>query len=161
MAGVARKRVTRRVPYAALRERLFETQLPWDDGAERAAIGAVLLAPNGQARRLVRRAYSGHFYDQGHGWLWEQMGIALGKGQLDLDNEAAVREWVARVLVAFRRRFHGTGRKEIWHCLEAGFWWHGDYHIDIVLKAAKARQRVITAAELLGEALDNAERWRA
>lgn len=162
MGAVARKRVSRRVPYEALRERLFASQLPWDDEAERSAIGAVLLAPNGHAKRLVRRAYAGHFFDKGHGWLWEELGLALVKRKLELDSDVQVYDWLcdSKILSRFREQFFGSCGAEIMRCLDSGFWWHGDYYIDVVLKAAKARSRVITAAELLHEALSNAERWR-
>jgi replicative DNA helicase len=162
MAVVVRNRDSRRVPYAKLRERLWESQLPWDDSAECAAIGAVLLAPNGHAKRLSRRAYRGHFYDKAHGWLWEELGLALVKGNLRLDDQDQIREWMqnAKILSRFRSQFYGDGFREITACLNTGFWWHGDYYVDQVIKAAKVRARVIAAASQLGEALESAADWR-
>src|SRR5687767_1389239 len=111
----------RRVSYAALRERLHASGLPWDNEAERAAIGAVLLAPNGHSRRLVRRAYAGHFYDPGHGWLWEQFGTAF-REKMDLDIECFM--WLMehrRIARTYYEKFGGRLSAELRHCIEPGF----------------------------------------
>lgn len=160
MATVARKRDSRNV--SAVARRYSESWLPYDDWAERQAIGAVLLAPNGHSRRLVRRAYSGHFYDEGHGWIWEQLGIALVRSRLLLENEAQIGEWLQKSCVAgaFHERFGYRLSREVLECVEPGFWWHGDWYIDNVLVAAKLRAKVISHAEQLKEALDAAAKWR-
>lgn len=162
MAAVVRKRDSRRVSYAKLRERLADSALPWDDEAERGAIGAVLLAPNIHARKMVKRAFSGHFFDRGHGWLWEQISQALTKNILT-DRERSIASWLraADIAARFRRQFFGRAGNEIAACLKTGFWWHGNYFIDRVLLAAKTRAGVVNAAEQLGKALDAADLWRA
>jgi hypothetical protein len=159
MAVVARKRDSRRVPYEKLRERLWESRLPWDDAAERAAIGAVLIAPNDWARRMVRRAYSGHFYDRAHGWLWNELSSVLCRKSNDANDPVSV--WIQRADLSprFRREFCGSVSLEIAACLRDCFWWHGNYFIDKVLAAAKLRASVIQSAEQLGKSLENAERW--
>lgn len=155
-------RKPRRLPYAKLRERLWESQLPWDDRAERQAIGAVLLAPNGHAKRLARRAYSGHFYDKGHAWLWEELGLALVRCKLDLDSAEQIRSWLAKseIMERFMAQFGGNVRKEIAACLDIAWWWHGDRYVDRVIEAAKVRSRVMVAAENFSKAMDAADEWR-
>jgi hypothetical protein len=151
MAVVVRRSVSRRVPYAALRERWWETELPWDDAAERLAIGAVLLAPNDWSKKLSVRLYSGHFYDRGHGWLWEQ--IAMCKGHPTDD-------WYQKIQPAFRERFLGSAARELGACVTGCFWYHGKWYTDRVIKAAKLRARIMSAAESLTTALAASEAWR-
>jgi replicative DNA helicase len=152
---------SRRVGYERLRERLYESGLPWDNEAERAAIGAVLLAPNGHSKRLVRRAYSGPFYDPAHGWLWEELGTALVKCKLLLEDEARISEWLSKSHVLRRyREKHGAGlRQEIGKCLDC-FWWHGDWYVNRVLEAAKVRAKIEVACNQLQTAMEAAEDWR-
>ena len=154
--------LVRRVSHERLRERLLRSGLPCDLEAERAAIGAVLLAPNGHSKRLVRRAYSGHFYDPAHGWLWEELGTALVKCKLSLDDEREIAEWLSRgnVLRRYREKYGASLWWEIDSCTNC-FWWHGDYFIDRIIEVAKIRAKILTACENLQTALDLADDWRA
>lgn len=160
MAAVARKHDSRRVPYEKLRERLWASRLPWDDAAERGAIGAVLLAPNDWARKLVRRAFSGHFYDRGHGWLWEELGTALKERRLT-DMPDSIGWWLEsrNIFPRFRAQFFGSAGSEISVCLDGVFWWNANWYIDRILAAAKVRANVIAKADLLKEAIDASEKW--
>jgi hypothetical protein len=135
--------------------------LPWSDEAERAAIGAVLLAPTEHAKKLVVRTYSGHFYDRGHGWIWEQMSAAIIKGNTRFDETTEGYRWLRKIHGPFKERFLGSVTKEIEACVADCFWWHGKWYIDQVIKAAKLRANVMNAAENLSKSLDEAERWLA
>ena len=153
----------RRVPYERLRERLVESRLPWDDDAERWSIGAVLLAPNAWARKFSGKLYAGHFYDRGHGWLWEELGTALVRTKVLHDDPDSIGDWLSKGQIQrrFREQFVGSAGKEIACCTSDCFWWHGLWYVDRVLVAAKLREAVIREAKLLGEALDRADQWES
>lgn len=156
----ARKRVSRKA--GTLYERLLDCQLPYDLDAERCAIGAVMLAPNGHAKRLSRRAYRGHFFDEARGWLWEEIGLALVKCKFVFDDEPQIGEWIAksRIIKRFETTWRGCLIKEMRQCMDAGFWWHGDWYVDQVVSAAKVRAKIVTATDHLREALDAGDEWR-
>lgn len=158
--GAVRQRISRRVPYAKLRERLCESGLPWDDRAERQAIGAVLLAPREHQRRLVRKLYHGHFYDRGHGWLWDELGTWLNKCKLALDTAEQLKAWLekAEATERFKERFWGSAAGELRACIDIAFWWHGDWYVGRVLEVAKVRARITGAAEQLNRAMNH--QWR-
>lgn len=157
MAAVVRRSISRRVPYERLRKRLAESRLPWDDAAERHAIGALLLAPHDWQRKLSTKLYSGHFYDKGHGWLWEELGTAITKWKLNY----VFGDWLQRMEIQrrFNEQFGGGLGREIAFCTQGCFWWHGPWYIGRVLVAAKVRSEVMGSAERLGKALDASDKW--
>lgn len=149
--------------YDLLRDRLESSGLPWDDEAERGAIGALLLAPQKHAVRMARRAWKEHFYDPGHGWLWSRLTYWLTQRKVDFDSRLMVEAWLTRERIAerFREYYQGSAAKEITSCLNAGLWWHGNYYVDRILEAAKARARIERATEELHEAIESARKWNA
>jgi hypothetical protein len=151
----------RRLCYAELRERAWNTGLPWDEEAERGAIGALLLAPREHAVKLARRARGHYFLLKPHGWLWGRLTYAITQKRLDIGDNGDFQYWAARerIVRKFRQRYHQSIVPIAERCLEAGMWWHGPWYIQRVIEAAKARIRIVQSAEHFKQAIDAAERW--
>jgi hypothetical protein len=151
-----------RIGYAELQVRLHESGLPYDERAERAAIGALLLAPQEHAVKLARRAYKDHFYDRGRGWLWERLSWSVRHDKADFNQAGFVVWWLVNgeIVERFGEYFMGSAIRELTQCSRECFWWHGHYYVDRVIAAAKVRARIQRAVEELGEALDHADEWR-
>lgn len=148
---------TSRTAYIELRERLNASALPYDDEAERCAIGALLLAPKVHAKRIGKRLWREHFYLEQHGWLWERASYAVSR--VEWDDVVDVYRWFRKDQWAqrYHDRYGGSLAELVASCLEAGFWWHGIYYCDRVLAAARVRARIKTAANNLSESLNEAD----
>lgn len=148
---------TSRTGYIELRERLNASALPYDDEAERCAIGAMLVAPAQHAKRFGKRLWKEHFYLDQHGWLWERLTYAVSK--VEWDDKVSLYLWLRKDQWAqrYRARYGGSLSELVASCLEDGFWWHGIYYCDRVMAAAKARARIKRAAGDLSEALNVAD----
>jgi replicative DNA helicase len=140
-----------------LRSRFDEIRMPFDEEAERAAVGAVLVAPARYAKRIARKLWREHFYLEQHGWLWDRTTYAIGK--VEWDDVVDVYRWLRkdRWCDRYHDRFGGSLPALVASCLESGFWWHGIYYCDRVLVAAKARARIKRAAGELAEAMNVAQ----
>lgn len=151
-----------RIGYAELQARLHESGLPYDERAERAAIGSLLLAPREHAVKLARRLYKDHFYDRGRGWLWERLSYVV-RNDKGFDDQTRVLWWLINeeIRERFYEYFFGNAIAEITKCSRDVFWCHGHYYADRVIAAARVRARLQRAVEELGEALDHADEWRA
>jgi hypothetical protein len=140
-------------------ERICDLRLPYDEQAERHAIGALLLAPDGWQRRLSYRLHFGHFFSQSDAWLWEQVGMALKYDNMRFDHTDASLRWMRNVQPVFRRRFGLRVSSELAKCVRNCFWWNADWYVDRVLQAARLRTQVIKAAGVLHRVLDTTDQW--
>lgn len=151
--------VRKATSYLALRERLSAGGLPYDDYAERCAIGAVLGAPVEHAKRMSRKLFEDHFYVEQHGWLWARLSWAHAKLKVDWDDKVSRYLWLRKekIVEKYRQKFGCRLSELVGSCIEPGFWWHGDYYIDRVIAAARLRGRIKRAAGDLAETLNQAD----
>jgi replicative DNA helicase len=144
--------------YLSLKERLLAGGLPYDDYAERCAIGALLAAPADHAKRIGKRLWRDHFYLDQHGWLWNAATFAMGK--CEWNDRVSLYLWVRKDkwIKRYRERFSGSLVALVESCLRDAYWWHGPYYCDRVVAAAKLRGRIKRAASELAETLNEADR---
>ena len=128
-------------------ERLIGEPLPYDDEAERYAIGAVLLAPDDQAKRIVKLALPWQFYDLGRERMWARLREAILKGTW---GDMAL----ARLVKRLDTKHPNMTAYEISVCINEAFWWHGPYYVAAVTRLARKRERIIRAVKELRKAMD-------
>lgn len=99
----------------------------WEFRNEQALIGAVLLMGHKDKRvqGWLRKVTGWHFGEPAHSWLWSQ----LRKGPL-----------TAKVCRECREKFRAPLVRIVDGCLEAGFWWWGDWYVEQILEAAVRRK---------------------
>lgn len=124
-------------------ERLLDRPLPSDIDAERKAICAVIVGPMEHATKLVQRAKGEHFYDPFHGWVWDRCRWQLTREKREVDAGTLLN----------RRLSHNPGL-ELFRCINSGFWWHGLYYLERVLKEARKRERIMRAVTELQKAIE-------
>ena len=99
---------------------------PDDFRNEQALIGAVLLlgVKNMRVQGWLKKVTGWHFGEPAHSWLWSQ----LRQGPL-----------TANACAECRVKFRTPLMRIVDQCLEAGFWWWGDWYVEQVLEASVRR----------------------
>ena len=93
---------------------------------EQALIGAVLLlgVKDKRVQGWLKKVTGWHFGEPAHSWLWSQ----LRQGPL-----------TANACAECRVKFRTPLMRIVDQCLEAGFWWWGDWYVEQVLEASVRR----------------------